>query len=74
MHKAAVQDLLSCGSLHEIQSCLLDLIQTNHGWRAESCINLVAAEGPMSKLARSMLACDLSMRTSKSLFSGNALY
>ncbi|AWN74691.1 aminotransferase class I/II-fold pyridoxal phosphate-dependent enzyme [Legionella anisa] len=59
----AQRDLMHCESYKSMQDLLLDLIQKNDTWRTKKCINLVAAESPMSRLARSLLACDLSMRT-----------
>lgn len=76
----AQRDLMHCESYKSMQDLLLDLIQKNDTWRTKKCINLVAAESPMSRLARSLLACDLSMRTAgghigkKSEFHGNPIH
>ncbi|WP_419421253.1 aminotransferase class I/II-fold pyridoxal phosphate-dependent enzyme (plasmid) [Legionella sp. D16C41] len=59
----AKRDLMQCKSYESIQDLLLGLIKKNDQWRTKNCINLVAAESPMSQVARSMLSCDLSIRT-----------
>ncbi|STX51574.1 serine hydroxymethyltransferase [Legionella busanensis] len=59
----AQRDLMHCESFENIKELVLSLINKNNKWRTEQCINLVAAESPMSQVARSLFACDLSMRT-----------
>lgn len=59
----AQRDLMLCESYESMKELILSLIKRNDLWRTQKCINLVAAESPMSQVARSLLACDLSMRT-----------
>ncbi|WP_131783729.1 aminotransferase class I/II-fold pyridoxal phosphate-dependent enzyme [Legionella gresilensis] len=59
----AQRDLLHCESYESMKELIVSIIKKNNGWRTEQCINLVAAESPMSRVAQSVLACDLSMRT-----------
>jgi len=59
----AKEELSCCNSFAEMRSLFVNLVKQNETWRANQCINLVAAEGPMSDAARRLLASDLSMRT-----------
>ncbi|MFA6303971.1 MAG: serine hydroxymethyltransferase [Legionella sp.] len=61
--RQAQDNLSQCDTFSEMQDLLLGLIHSTQNWRATHCINLVAAESPMSALARSVLSSDLSMRT-----------
>ncbi|STY29659.1 serine hydroxymethyltransferase [Legionella wadsworthii] len=56
------REFMHCQSYAEMQDMLMYLIKKNGSWRKQ-CINLVAAESPMSQIVRSLLADDLSMRT-----------
>lgn len=59
----ARREFMHCQSYADMQAMLMHLIKTNGSWRTKQCINLVAAESPMSQIVRSLLADDLSMRT-----------
>lgn len=59
----AKQTLLGCPTFGDKRKLFIDTIQRNQEWRSRQCINLVAAEGPMSPMAQSLLANDLCIRT-----------
>ncbi len=55
--------LIKAQSALNVKNTLLNLISKNNYWRSKQCINMVAAEAPMSKSAQSLLSTDLGTRT-----------
>lgn len=59
----AKQQLLRYPTFSDRRHHFIKTIQCNQEWRMRRCINLVAAEGPLSPMARSLLSADLCTRT-----------
>ncbi len=59
----ARHNLSICNGFDNKRQLFIDTIQRNQDWRSKQCINLVAAEGAMSPMAKSLLASDLCVRT-----------
>jgi glycine hydroxymethyltransferase len=61
---AAARDLIRRSDNAELVARVRDLVQRNHVWRGEQCLNLIAAESPTSPLVRSLLSAEVGTRAS----------